>query len=53
MLTEQEENLVKEQIEAYENMIQYYERQVNKLYKKMNIERCCFDKTKTRLPIAK
>jgi hypothetical protein len=53
MLTEHEEKLTKEQIEAYENMVQYCERQISKLYKTLNIERCCFHNKRTRLPIAK
>jgi len=46
MLTEHELKLVKEQIQAYENMIRQHEQQIAKLRRKMNIERCCFDKPK-------
>jgi len=53
MPTNHEQELIKAQIQAYENMIRQHEQQIAKLYRQLDIERCCFDKIKTRLPVIK
>jgi hypothetical protein len=52
-LTKHEEKLVKEQIQAYQNMINHFKRQIDKLQTKLYSERCCFEDNRTRLPVIK
>jgi arylsulfatase A-like enzyme len=52
-LTEHEQKLFNEQIQAYQNMIKYFEQQIAKLAAKLPQERCCFENNRKRLPVIK